>query len=206
MRSLRPREVDRAAIAELLAPPRLVIATYHGMLFNLLACAGLVCLPPPRQFFVMTSPSYDGRLLAAFLRRFGIGSVRASSRSRSVSGSAEFIRRIEAGDIGLIAVDGPRGPRGAVKPGFLKLAAVAGAEVILLAAGASYGITFPTWDRAQLPGPFARIDLAFERFPVPSRGPGFGDELQKLQTALEGLALQVGSAIVRESRARPSCG
>jgi lysophospholipid acyltransferase (LPLAT)-like uncharacterized protein len=153
-------------MTEIAATQRIVLATYHGMLFHLLAFAPLASLHG-RRIVVMTSPSYDGRLLAAFLRHFDIGNVSASSRSRNTAGSKEFIRRIRAGDIGLIAVDGPRGPRGVVKPGFLRIAAVARAHLLLAATSANRGVSFRTWDLAHLPGPFARIVLSMQLLSPP---------------------------------------
>ncbi|MGH7847072.1 MAG: DUF374 domain-containing protein [Candidatus Binatia bacterium] len=187
---------DAAKIQEFAANERLVLATYHGMFFHLLAFAPLV-LQHGRRIVVMASPSLDGRLLAALLRRFGIESVSASSRSRSLAGTAEFIRRIKAGDIGLIAVDGPQGPRCVVKPGLLKIAAVARAQMLLVATSASYGVTFGTWDRAHLPGPCARIELSFEILPAPSKN-GIGKEVSYVATALQARARNIASPVVRD--------
>jgi len=188
---------EAAKIREIAATERLVLATYHGMFFHLLAFAPLA-LQHGRRLVVMTSPSLDGRLLAALLRRFGIDSVSASSRSRSIAGTGEFIRRIQAGDIGLIAVDGPQGPRCVVKPGLLKIAAVARSQILLVATSASYGVTFRTWDRAHLPGPCARIDLSFELLPAPSKN-GIGGGFSYVATALQALARKIASPVVCDS-------
>lgn len=179
---------------EIAATERLVLATYHGMFFHLLAFAPLAD-QHGRRLVVMASPSLDGRLLKALLRRFGIDSVSGSSASRSIAGTGEFIRRIQAGDIGLIAVDGPRGPRGMVKPGFLKMAAVARAQLLLVATSASYGMTFGTWDRAHLPGPFARIDLAFDLLPSPSTD-NVLQRLSSVAATLQTLAQQIASPVI----------
>ena len=185
---------ESPTLVEIAATERLVLATYHGMLFHLLAFAPLASLHG-RRIVVMTSPSYDGRLLAAFLRRFDIDAVSASSRSRNLAGSAEFIRRIRAGDIGLIAVDGPRGPRGVVKPGFVKIAAVARAHLLLAATSASHGATFRTWDRAHLPGPFARITLMMQLMsPPPTRGAKQG--VARAGETLQMMARQIASPVV----------
>jgi lysophospholipid acyltransferase (LPLAT)-like uncharacterized protein len=187
---------DAAKIQEIAGSERLVLATYHGMFFHLLAFAPLV-LRHGRRLVVMTSPSFDGRLLAALLRRFGIDSVSASSRSRSLAGTGEFIRRIQAGDIGLIAVDGPQGPRCVVKPGLLKIAAVARSQILLVATSANYGVTFRTWDRAHLPGPCARIGLSFELLPAPSKN-GIEGEFSYVAAALQALARNIDSPVVRD--------
>jgi lysophospholipid acyltransferase (LPLAT)-like uncharacterized protein len=138
--------------------PRLVLLTYHGMLASSLAFAHL----PPRygrRLVVMLSPSLDGRLLAALLSHFGIGHVFATSGSRGVAGSRELARRVAAGDVAVIAVDGPRGPRGVIKPGAARLAEVFDADFLLHVPAAERGFALPSWDGAFVPWPFSRVTL-----------------------------------------------
>jgi lysophospholipid acyltransferase (LPLAT)-like uncharacterized protein len=194
IKTWRVQNPEAAKMQEIAATKRLVLATYHGMFFHLLAFAPLA-VQHGRRLVVMTSPSYDGRLLKALLRRFGIDSVSGSSASRSVAGTGEFIRRIQAGDIGLIAVDGPRGPRCMVKPGFVKMAAVARAQLLLVATSASYGVTFKTWDRAHLPGPFARVDLVLDLLPSPSAD-NVRQRLSSAPARLQALARQIASPVL----------
>jgi lysophospholipid acyltransferase (LPLAT)-like uncharacterized protein len=158
VRSWRAR-ADEAAIARLFASPRVVIATYHGMLPHLLAFAPLAARHG-RRVVVMLAPSLDGRLLGAALARFGIDHVRATSGSRGVAGSREFLARVAAGDVGVVAVDGPRGPRCVAKPGFLRLAARANADVAIAVTSGGRGVRLGSWDGAHLPLPFARVELA----------------------------------------------
>lgn len=158
MGSWRRVEPDAELLCQIAARPRLVLLTYHGMLLPTLAFARL-SPRHGRRLVVMLSPSRDGRLLAAFLRHFEIGHVFATSGSRAVAGSREMARRIAAGDIAVVAVDGPRGPRGVAKPGALRLAAASRAELILSAAHADRAWALPSWDRACLPRPFARVTL-----------------------------------------------
>lgn len=161
VRSWRKEELHAAVIRQITDTPRVILVTFHGMQLHLLAFAANC----PRQIVVMVSPSYDGRLLAAFLKYFGIRHVFGSSRSRRIAGSLELIRYIKAGAIGLIAVDGPRGPRCIAKPGFLKIASAAKASLLLATSSASSGISFKTWDRTHLPTPFARVRLSLQLFP-----------------------------------------
>jgi len=159
VRSWRARGPAEASVAAALAPPRLVLATYHGMLLHLLAFAPLAARHG-RRLVVMLSPSLDGRLLAGLLARFGIDHVRGTSGSRGVAGSRELLRRIEAGDVGVVAVDGPVGPCCRAKPGFLQLAAATRADVLVAVTAGGPGLRFGSWDRAHLPLPFAHVELA----------------------------------------------
>jgi lysophospholipid acyltransferase (LPLAT)-like uncharacterized protein len=198
VKSWRKREADPAIIREVGRHRRVVLITYHGMLLHLLAFAAVA----PRQLVVMTSPSFDGRLLAAFLRKFGIDHVSGSSASRNIGGSLEFVRRIRSGDIGLIAVDGPRGPRCVAKPGFLKIAAAAGAHLLLATSSAGRGIAFGTWDGAHLPAPFSRVQLSLQLMPPPAKKNPEAD-VDRIQKALIDAAREISSPVLGDPMLLP---
>ena len=193
VKSLRWSAADAATIRRISETPRIMLVTFHGMLVPLLTLPRFM----PRQIVVMLSPSYDGRLLAAFLKHFGVNHVFGSSRSRNIAGPLDLIRRIQVGEVGLIAVDGPRGPRGVVKPGFLKLACAADAHLLLVTTSASRGITLKTWDRAHIPAPFAKLKLSFQLLPPLKRADADGN-LSAVQALLLASAREVGSPIVRD--------
>jgi lysophospholipid acyltransferase (LPLAT)-like uncharacterized protein len=193
VKSWRWPAADTVMIQRITETPRIIVVTFHGMLLHLLALRRFT----PRQCVVMLSPSYDGRLLAAFLKHFGVNHVFGSSRSRNIAGPLDLIRRIQAGEVGLIAVDGPRGPRGVVKPGFLNLAAVADAQLLLVTTSASRGFTLKTWDRAHIPAPFAKLQVSLQLLPPPKRTDGDGIH-SAVQERLLSAAREVGSQIVRD--------
>jgi len=153
---LDEHEATPMRLAALADQPRAVVGICHGMLLHVLALYRLPVLQR-RRIVVLLSPSLDGRLLAAFLARFGIGHAVGTSGARGVGGAQAFARRVAAGDLGIVAVDGPRGPCARVTPGFLRLAAAGGATPHLIATAAAPGHTFASWDRAHLPAPFARV-------------------------------------------------
>ncbi len=165
----RKTEPSDVLISELLAAPRLIIATFHGMLLHLLAFSFLAARHK-RQLVVMISPSQDGDLLAAALDYFDIHHVRGTVGRRSVAGSREFIRRLLERDIGIIAVDGPRGPCCQAKTGALRVAAAAQAHVALTTTSAHPGLRFGSWDRAHLPLPFAKVAIDFRLLDPPAVG------------------------------------
>jgi hypothetical protein len=67
-----------------------------------------------------------------------------------------------AGNPAYLAVDGPRGPRGRVQRGIAALAQRSDAAIICLVPVPSRRwILKKTWDRLQIPKPFARIDAYF---------------------------------------------
>ena len=158
MKSWRKRGPRTDVLEELIRSPHAVLATCHGMFLQLLSFSTLIT-GSGRRLVVMLSPSLDGRLLASFLRYFDIDHVLATSGSHAVGGSLELIRRIRAGDIAVVAVDGPRGPCGEAKEGFLTLANAADAPIFLAMTSGRAGLKFGSWDRAHLPLPFTRVSI-----------------------------------------------
>jgi lysophospholipid acyltransferase (LPLAT)-like uncharacterized protein len=197
VRSWRPQGRDDANGRALLATPRVIVATWHGMFLHLLAYS-----PPAfacgRRLVVLVSPSLDGRLLAAALARFGIDHVFGTSNARGVSGAREFIARIAAGDIGIIAADGPRGPCCVAKPGLLEIAALADAQVFLVLTSARHGVTLPFWDRSHLPPPFARLSVIVRQLPQPPES-DLASQLQAMQSEMLELARSIGSPVVPQA-------
>jgi lysophospholipid acyltransferase (LPLAT)-like uncharacterized protein len=188
LHSWRLEVVGGAGLPAYSADRPLVVATCHGMFFHLLAFKH----QPPfrnRRWVVLLSPSHDGRLLAAFLARFDIAHAMGTTAAQGVRGAHAFARRVAAGEVGVIAVDGPRGPCCQVSPGFLRVAAAAGADIQLALTAAQRGLSFGSWDRAHLPAPFARVQLWTEAL-SPRSSPA------QAQTRLLQIARALGSPVL----------
>ena len=56
-----------------------------------------------------------------------------------------------------ITVDGPRGPKGVVKPGAIFLAAKSGLEIVPVSCDAKRKWILPSWDNFEIPKPFAKV-------------------------------------------------
>jgi len=194
VRSWRPHGGEDANVIALLAAPRVILATWHGMFLHLLAYAPIVP-KRGRRLVVLVSPSLDGRLLAAALAHFGIDHVFGTSNARGVSGAREFIARIASGDVGVIAADGPRGPCCVAKPGLLEIAALANAQIFLALTSARHGLTLPSWDRSHLPPPFAAVNLTVRPF-VPQVTLAIDGQLEAMQSELLALARSIASPVL----------
>jgi lysophospholipid acyltransferase (LPLAT)-like uncharacterized protein len=192
--SWRRRGPDAEVWREFEHEPRVILATYHGMFLDLL---GYAHLAPEigKRLLVMLTPSLDGRLLGAAIAHFEIDHVLATYGQRGVAGAREFSARVADGALGLIAVDGPRGPAGDVRPEVLQLARAANAKIYLVVTSGHPSLGFNSWDRAHLPLPFSVTDLCLKRF-VPLEG---ADDVNRveLQTAMHEAARKLGSPIFR---------
>ena len=129
--------------------------------------AAMVFFNDEQNLAAVVSRSTDGDLLAPALRARGVVPVRGSSAKKGKDkGGARalvsMIKHVRDGGVGIITVDGPRGPRGSVQPGILKLAERTGAVIVpVLLVPRFRFILHKTWDRMQIPLPFARLDYAF---------------------------------------------
>jgi lysophospholipid acyltransferase (LPLAT)-like uncharacterized protein len=144
--------------------PPLVAALWHGGLFSAAYCWR------DQRIVVAVSRSRDGDWIDAVLVRLGFAkSARGSSSRGATALLRELIRRVRAGEVIAILLDGPRGPAGVAKPGILSLARATGANLIPIGIAASPAFRFGSWDRTALPAPFARVRIVFGApFPVPA--------------------------------------
>lgn len=117
---------------------------------------------------VPVSQSRDGEHISAVLRHLGYGDPPRGSSSRGGSGALRaIVRRLKAGCIVGFLVDGPRGPARVPKPGIIAAARISGQPILPIALVAHPRILFGSWDRTQLPLPFAHVVVAYgEPMPV----------------------------------------
>ena len=112
----------------------------------------------------MVSRSADGEIVVPALRVSGHVPIRGSSGSAKGGATAlhALIDHVRNGRPAMLAVDGPRGPRGSVQKGIGLLAQKTDAAVVAVVAIPSRRwILSKTWDRLQLPKPFCWIDYYF---------------------------------------------
>jgi lysophospholipid acyltransferase (LPLAT)-like uncharacterized protein len=114
---------------------------------------------PGNGLAALISASKDGALLAATLEQFGVQPVRGSSSRRGAQALVELSSSLERGVNVAITPDGPRGPCYRVQSGVAALAHLTGAAVIPAAYHASRKLTLKSWDRFQIPLPFARCEI-----------------------------------------------
>lgn len=113
------------------------------------------------DFVIMVSKSRDGDILARFLRLAGARVSRGSSSRGGARALLDMCRALGPRDFAGLAVDGPRGPRHAVKEGALLLAGRTGRWVQPVAAIPDKKWTARSWDRMEIPIPFSRVTFVY---------------------------------------------
>ncbi len=122
-----------------------------------------------RGIVVITSENFDGEWIAGIIERFGYGTARGSTSRGGRKALLQLTRDMEAGKPAGFTIDGPRGPARVAQPGAVWLAKATGNPVLPFHLEASRHWTLNSWDRTQIPKPFATVALAVgEPFTVAS--------------------------------------
>lgn len=154
-----------------------------------------------RGIIVITSENFDGEWIAGIIERFGYGTARGSTSRGGRKALLQLARDMGAGKPAGFTIDGPRGPARVARPGAVWLAKTTGNPVLPFHAEADRHWTANSWDRTQIPKPFATVALAVgEPLEVPADA---GDEV--LEASRRELESRLQALEVRASRmaARP---
>lgn len=131
-----------------------ILALWHGRIL-----AGLHHFRN-RGIVVITSQNFDGEWIAGILHRFGFGTARGSSSRGGARALAQLRRDLNAGKPAAFTVDGPRGPARIVQAGVVFLAGATGNPILPYHIESDRHWTLGSWDRTQIPKPFANVALA----------------------------------------------
>lgn len=109
---------------------------------------------------VIISQNFDGEWIARIIQRFGYGTARGSTSRGGARALVQLRRDLAAGKPAGFTLDGPRGPARVAQPGAVFLAGATGQPILPFHIESSAAWTMKSWDRTQIPKPFARIGMA----------------------------------------------
>ena len=130
----------------------------------------------------MISASRDGAFFASLVEPFGVVAIRGSTSRRGPQALLEATTRMEKNYSVAITPDGPRGPAYQVQEGIIHLAQLTGRPIIPMSNYTRRKITCRSWDKFQIPLPFARCELRWGR---PIRVPRDATEETREQLRLD---------------------
>ncbi|MGH9484141.1 MAG: lysophospholipid acyltransferase family protein [Terriglobales bacterium] len=110
-----------------------------------------------RGFGVLVSQHFDGEMISQIAERLGYRLFRGSSTRGGQDALQAMQAALAAGQPIALTVDGPRGPCFRAKGGAIQLARATGAPIYALHVSPRKAWTMRSWDRFQLPQPFARV-------------------------------------------------
>ncbi len=122
-----------------------------------------------RNVQVLASEHPDGDLMGRTIARLGFGHLKGSTTRGGASALRDLSAALRDGlGVGL-TIDGPRGPRGVVQQGAIELGRMTGSAIVPITNSARPRVLFKSWDRFQLPLPFAKVVIDHgEPFLVPA--------------------------------------
>jgi lysophospholipid acyltransferase (LPLAT)-like uncharacterized protein len=113
-----------------------------------------------RGIVVITSENFDGEWIAGIIERCGYGTARGSTSRGARRALLQLTRELRAGHPAGFTIDGPRGPARVAQPGAVWLSKATGHPVVPFHLEADRFWTIRSWDRTQIPKPFATVALA----------------------------------------------
>ena len=113
-----------------------------------------------RGIVVITSANFDGEWIAGIIERFGFGTSRGSTSRGGARALLQLSRNLEGGCPAGFTVDGPRGPARVSQPGAVWLAKASGHPVLPFHLEADRFWSLESWDRTQIPKPFATVAIS----------------------------------------------
>lgn len=111
----------------------------------------------------MASASRDGGMLIAVLEFSGVQPVRGSTSRRGPQALRELTTWARRNYDLAITPDGPRGPRYVVQEGIIALAQLTGFPIVPVTFNLDRKISVRSWDGFQIPLPFSRCEMIFEK-------------------------------------------
>ncbi|MBN2185795.1 MAG: lysophospholipid acyltransferase family protein [Candidatus Krumholzibacteriota bacterium] len=133
---------------------------------------------------VLASEHYDGDLMGRSIERLGFGHIKGSTTRGGARALMTLTSLLKKGlDVGL-TVDGPKGPLGHVQQGAVELGRLGSSAVIPMSCSAKRRVLLGSWDRFQIPLPFTRVVIEYER-PITVPSDTGADEREKIRLGLE---------------------
>jgi lysophospholipid acyltransferase (LPLAT)-like uncharacterized protein len=159
--TIRFRLDDRSQLFSGAPKEKLIFAIWHNRLAlsPILYHRYVLKFSPERRMAGMVSASRDGGLLSQIFEHFGFEAVRGSSSRRGPQALVEMTTRAERGYDLAITPDGPRGPRYEVQAGVISVAQLTGLPIVPASYHLNWKIRLKSWDRFQIPLPFARCEI-----------------------------------------------
>ncbi|MEO7083231.1 MAG: lysophospholipid acyltransferase family protein [Gemmatimonadaceae bacterium] len=133
----------------------IVFALWHGQLLPLLYHHR------GQGVAVLISEHADGEIIARIATSLGYRTVRGSTSRGAARALIGLTRVIEDGGDLAVTPDGPRGPAKSFAPGAAIVAGRTGAPMIGAAVHVSGSWRLKSWDRFQIPRPFATICVSY---------------------------------------------
>lgn len=141
-----------------------VIAFWHEHIVALSAWVMQYSARDHKPNFLI-SASKDGEYGTALVERFGGQVIRGSASRGGLKLFKQILRALEAGDLFMMASDGPTGPKRVFKMGTIQIANAAKVPIYALSVQCDNAWRLNTWDKMWIPKPFSQVKFVVEKIP-----------------------------------------
>ena len=157
---------------------RLIVAVWHQRFLPALAYFKKFRYLKP---IVMISQSKDGEWAARLADRLGFIPVRGSSSKGGTTALVAITEALKKNPVVIHIVDGPKGPKGIIKPGLISMAQISGGVILPIIVSAKKAWILGSWDRFLIPKPFSEVTIEWgQPFIVPRNlDPDRSEELRR---------------------------
>lgn len=156
--------VNKTAEPFSLKPTSVIFCIFHNRLAMALGSYNREVFErwPADGMAAVVSASRDGAFLASILEHFNIEPIRGSSSRRGPQALLEATTwAVDKKHSIVITPDGPRGPCYTIQEGIISLAQLTGKPIVPLSYEASSKLQLRSWDKFQIPLPFAKCTYTY---------------------------------------------
>lgn len=138
---------------------KMIVALWHQRIMLILSYAGRFSNYKPS---VMISQSRDGEMIAHVFSRLNFRPVRGSSSRGGKEALGILLKDLEQHSLAAHVLDGPRGPKGIIKPGLVVMAQLSGVPIVPVYISVNRAWMLNSWDRTIIPKPFSTVVIRWD--------------------------------------------
>jgi lysophospholipid acyltransferase (LPLAT)-like uncharacterized protein len=158
---IRVRAVNEEMTLQYLKSGRkMIVAIWHQRIIPVVGYARKFSVYAPSA---MISKSRDGDIIAGVASLLNFRPVRGSSSRGGKEALADMIADLAEHQVAVHALDGPRGPRGVVKPGLIVMAQSTGVPIVPVYISVNRAWVLNSWDRTLIPKPFSIVTVRWDK-------------------------------------------
>lgn len=145
---------EEALIRHIEKGGKAIVSIWHQRFFGVIGYAKRFSIYKPSAII---SKSRDGELIAQVAIRSGFRPIRGSSSRGGREALAAIVEDLAENSTAVHGVDGPRGPKGVVKAGLIRMAQLSRAGIFPVYISVDRAWILKSWDRFLIPKPFSRL-------------------------------------------------
>jgi len=150
---------EEIGLGHLKSGQKMIVAIWHQRILVVMGYARRFGVYEPS---VMISRSRDGEMIAKVYSRFNFRPIRGSSSQGGKEALANMVEDLANHQIAVHILDGPRGPRGVVKPGLIVMAQLSGVPIVPVYISVNRAWVLDSWDHFIIPKPFSTVVIRWD--------------------------------------------